>query len=298
MPFSILPEYLPWADHNACLIIDGHGHQDLEGTLARLSPAAPAMALFALTPLEPIKDLSPWAVAIDGPQDPVLAQFLSLNASLSGWLCFTLQDVFAVAAHLRKLVTVKTSAGVEVLLRLDCPGVIDALFRSLEPASPLFGPIELICVTDHRHRCWQRHWAKTPRSHNLNAPYTLTAKQENELDLIDRHRLVRQLDEHREAFFPEAAVHLTVEQRWAELDKLIDQAYRLGLGNPSDLLQYLNSQTWLRHSTAVQQAEVAALLSTPSTYSPTERVNLAARLALMYARESTEAAENIDKDSA
>jgi hypothetical protein len=278
-----LPENLPWSEQHAFLLLDGATLSDLPQRLKTLSPGASILALYDSTPFNALRDISPLLVAMEQPDADFFQFFVQRAQEEWGVLLFSPKPAHEVAQHLRKLLTVELPDGLQVFLRLADAAVAKALFSSNDQR--LFGPLSCVVTADSVGATWHRHQPRQPECPDLPIPYRLSAEQSLALDLVDRRRVLLELDAHLLKHFPERHGSETVAERWSMLEQLETEASALGLDNPSGLFYYANVMARLDGSPLGQHPEINRLLHNPSLQPIGERIVLAADLARQWANE-------------
>ncbi|MEB0048565.1 MULTISPECIES: DUF4123 domain-containing protein [unclassified Pseudomonas] len=276
-----LPENLPWAEHQAFLLLDGAACSDLPARLKKLDPTASSTVLYDCPPFTTLRDISPLLVAVQQPDEPIIQFYLDHAHEEWGVLLFSLESGNAVAQHLRKLLIVELPEGLPVLLRVADASVARTLFASADQR--LFGPLSCVVTADSVAADWQRHAPRLAVCPDLPTPYRLSAEQNSALEHNDRRRVLLELDAHLLRFFPERWGGETVAQRWPMLEQLEAEAGALGMSCASELFHYANVMASLDGSPLDQHPHINRLLHAPSLQSPGERVALAADLAHQWA---------------
>lgn len=278
---TLLPEDLPWADHQPFLLLDGATLPDLPERLAKHDPAAITVALYDYPPFNALRDISPLLVVLQKPDEAVFRFYLEHAHEEWGLLLFSREPTHSVVQHLRKLLTVEVPEGFPVFLRLADAAVAQALFSSGDQR--LFGPLSWVVTPDSAGATWHRHHPRQPECPELPIPYRLSAAQSLALDQVDRRRALLDLDAHLLTYFPEQHRGESVAERWPALEALHTEANALGLDNLFGLFHYANVMARLDGSPLSQHPDIDRLLHSPSLQPIDERIVLASDLARQWA---------------
>ncbi|WP_136248379.1 DUF4123 domain-containing protein [Halomonas borealis] len=243
-------------DQRVFLLIDGVRVESLPRRLYAWSEGdLTADMLYAGTPWAEVGDLSPWLVALEGRDDPVLLAFLEEGLGAEwGYLILSRAERSEVTDHLRELIQVRHPAGLPMLLRLADPAVMSALFTDgSSPEWVPWGPIERLMLPDAVAETWQE---STPKVNSENGravdalDYRLSEPQLERLQQCDRRRDIRQLmtftDRHCDGWLSATSR----PERHAQLAGIVQEACGLGLTAPREwalcctLMQRLGITSW------------------------------------------------------
>lgn len=290
-----LPADLPW-NSPAYLLLDGISVDTLAQRLYQWSAAPDFDVLYLDTPWADLADVSPCLIHLSGAHDSILGAFLENSAHEWGYLLFSNASRAALLNHLRWLACVQYPLGTDMLLRLADPAVIHALLQQAEQDndSTLFGPIDLAVTPDHIQDCWHQHHRAGPaQTTTPKTRYRLTEPQLERLGDVSFRSLIIRLDAHLHDFFPDYQPTLSSTERWQHLHALADQAYAQGFHSEHEITLYSNIFALLGPAALDTHRDIAALVSQPSSLSPSQRIEQAADIA--YARASS--AERTPHDS-
>lgn len=282
-----LPDDLPWAS-GAALLLDGVSVEALPRRLYEWAESPVFEPLYLTTRWAELNDLSPCLVALSGPHDPILTQFLSHAGEEWGYLLFGYGSVPELLSHLRWLVSVQHPLGEEMLLRLADPAVANALLGHAvkEGDASLFGPTQQIVAADVVKGCWQQHRRPgAPPAVLRSKPYRLSDEQLDLLGEVSFRSIVSDLDQHMHAFFPSFQAQLSTRERWQYLHDLASDAYAQGFNSERNITLYANIFGFLGRDALDAHVDIAALLKTSSAQTPAQRVEQAASLAQERARQ-------------
>lgn len=278
-----LPTDLPWNEQQAFLLLDGATLTDLPHRLKQLSPGANSVALYDCPSFSALRDISPFLVSVERPEDLLVQFYLEHAHEEWGVLLFSPDSAHDVAQHLRKLLTVELPEGTSAFLRLADAATARTLFGSGDQR--LFGPLSCVVTADGVEADWQRHQPRLTECPELPTPYRLSLEQNAALEQVDRRRVLLELDAHLRRFFPDRSVADTVAGRWPMLEQLEAEASTLGLSSQSELFYYANLMAWLDGSSPDPHSHLHRLLHTPSLQPIGERIALAADMAHQWANE-------------
>lgn len=277
-----LPGELPWHTQ-ATLLLDGISVAELQRRLYEWSPSSPSFEpLYLRTCWAELNDVSPCLVRLDGPNDPILVQFLENADAEWGYLLFSQASWEEQLAHLRWLISVRHPLGEDMLLRLADPAVVNALLgHAVEQGeATLFGPFERIVAADSTRHLWHQHQRPgSAVSLVRNTPYQLTDAQLALLGEVSMRSTVMQLDAHMHEFFPSYQPRLAGPARWEHLHELASSAYSQGFSSERDITLYANIFGFLGERVLDEHADIAHLVTEKSPETPTQRIERAAELA-------------------
>ncbi|MEE4156847.1 DUF4123 domain-containing protein [Pseudomonas viridiflava] len=276
-----LPRDLPWRG-TVALLLDGVSVDKLPQQLYTWSEAPDYQPLYLGTRWSGLTDISPCLVRLNSERDPICQQFLAHADEEWGYLVFSDQPWQTVLDHFRWLICVTHPQGQQVLLRLADPAVAHALLdQSMQRGdATLFGPCSHVLTADAALRCWHNHRrpAKAPVTSHVE-PYRLSESQVTLLDEVNFRSVVIRLDRHMREYFPAFQVHLDALDRWKYLYTLASNAYERGFGSELEITLYANIHGFLGPHAMTEHPDLDTLLETPSTLSPTQRIEHVASIA-------------------
>lgn len=288
---SPLPAGLPWTE-GASLLLDGASLAELPQWLRQWSGTATFQPLYAQTRWDELVDISPCLVQLNGPNDALLDAFLAQGQGDWGYLLFGQAPWHERLAHLRWLLNARHPRGEEMLLRLADPAVANALLgRAVANGDAcLFGPFESILAFDGETRSWLCHRRPAgPVPARQDGPYRLDDEELERLGEVRWQRVVEQLDAHLRQAFPHYAADCDRSARRAHLRGLAEQAHARGLCSEIDIARYANLFGLLGEQALQDYPEIAALLDTTSSQTPSRRLEAAADLAYAIALQARSA---------
>ncbi|MCS2610805.1 DUF4123 domain-containing protein [Halomonas dongshanensis] len=164
--------------------------------------------LYAGTPWAAMSDISPWLIALSGPQDPILTRYLDEGLEAEwGYLIDSSASLMTLSHHLRRLLQVRSAAGTPVLLRLADPAVMASLLADgSDPTVTPWGPIEQLLLPDDVQECWLRSSPREDTRPCDNIPptgYRLNDTQEQQLKACDQRRDLRALYRFTDRYCPD-----------------------------------------------------------------------------------------------
>ncbi|CAM3524819.1 hypothetical protein BZK31_28085 [Pseudomonas floridensis] len=286
--FETGPHDLPWSK-NAYLLLNAVNVPDLRKKIFDWQVDEACAMLFLQTRFRELLDHSPVLIRIDGPHDPMFARFLTHTREEWGLLLFSDAGLPALARHLRWLVFVDQPVGKACHLNLSDPPVANALF-GLHPYhidNRLFGPIDQVYAADIVTERWIRHERRgQPVPHDPDVLYRLSAEQIDALDDVAFRLIVISLDQHLRRFFPDyLSTHTSLTSRYEPVHALASEAYENGFNSEADIFHYANVMCFLATQPPDAHPDIRALLVSPSSLTPSQRIQQANRLAVEHARQ-------------
>lgn len=282
-----LPSDLPW-DAPAYLLLDGISVETLPKRLYEWTESPDFDVLYLETPWAELSDVSPCLVRLTGRHDTALAAFVQNSHEEWGYLLFSHASRDVLLKHLRWLVCVCHPMGEKMLLRLADPAVMRALLNQATQANDaiLFGPIDAIVTVDRIESAWYQH--QRPDSlvaRQQDRPYQLSDKQLDSLGDVAFRNILISLNAHMREYFPSYHTTQSPTQRWQHLRALAEGAYGLGFNSEYDITLYANIFGLLGVDSLDKHPDIAKLVNQPSSLTPSQRIEQAAKLA--YARASS-----------
>ncbi|MGG7672817.1 DUF4123 domain-containing protein [Pseudomonas sp. WC2] len=276
-----LPRDLPWGK-TVALLLDGVSVEQLPRQLYTWSSSPDFEPLYLGTRWSGLNDISPYLIRLSGQSDPIFQQFLTYADQEWGYLVFSDQSLDSLADHFRWLICVTHPQGAEVLLRVADPAVVHALLDQAEQHQDarLFGPCSEILTADAALRCWHQHHrpANSPTISHAK-PYPLNDSQIALLDEVNFRSVVLRLDQHMSEYFPSFQAHLQKPQRWIYLNELASESYERGFCSELDITLYANLHGFLGVTALTDHPDIDVLLQTPSSQTPTQRLEHIADIA-------------------
>jgi hypothetical protein len=234
-----VPNDIPW-HKSVGLLLDGVQVEQLLKRLYQWADAPTVKVLYLGSRFAALKQVSPCLVRIESADDPILAQFLSCVDQQWGYLLISDEPWEQMATHLRWLTSVEHPSGQEMLLRIACPAVADALFGLADSA--LLGPCQRIMTADVANGGWHQYSrpGKTPNSDHAK-PYRLSEKQWLSLDNASARKTMTELSRHMTRYFPEYHPDLTEKERHEHFQALVHRAAEHGFESEKELYLYCNA---------------------------------------------------------
>ncbi|MDD2058966.1 DUF4123 domain-containing protein [Pseudomonas sp. GD03860] len=272
-----LPDALPWG-MPAYLLLDGVSMPGLAQQLHRWGNAP--YCLYWSTRWQEISDISPYLVALEGPDDPLLAHLVAHAGQEWGYLLFSEADAHALCGHWRRLLSVEHLHGGEVMLRIADPAVMHPLFSLAAQAGSArwFGPLARVCLPDGAAATWTCLERPDPAIAEP-AAYRLTEQELTALGEVEFRNFVLRLGEHMHAYFPEFMARFAAHEWRPYVQKIADKAYQRGFCSEQEITLFANVFGYLAGQPVSDFPEIVQLLSEPTSNSPLSRVLRAAELA-------------------
>lgn len=285
-----LPHNLPW-ELNAYVLLDGVRLPDLAKQLYQWPNRHDG--LYVTTRWHELLDISPYLVALTGPNDPVLGFFLR-NAGLEpGYLLFTQADSQTLSTYLRSLLTVQYPSGDEVMMRVADPAVMHQLITASADTSSArwFGPIEQVCLPDSTQGLWHEH--KRPADTGEAEPSTLriTDQELTALGEVEFQRYVLRLTAHLNTYFPDLMAPLSVREQRGYAQRVAQEAYDKGFYSAQEVTLYANVLAYLGDEPVASHPKIDYLLNHKSAFSALVRVQWAAEMAERLSLAAQEASQ-------
>jgi hypothetical protein len=234
-----LPDDIPW-HQSIGLLLDGVQVEDLLKRLYQWADAPTVKVLYLGSRFAALKQVSPCLVRIESADDSILAQFLACVDQQWGYLLVSDKPWEQLAAHLRWLMSVEHPSGQEILLRIACPAVADALFESADPA--LFGPVQRIVTADLAKGGWHQYNRPDEMlTLDHSKPYRLSEEQWLRLDNASTRKTVTELSQHMTLYFPDYYADLTEKERHEHFQALVHRAAGHGFQSKKELYLYCNA---------------------------------------------------------
>jgi hypothetical protein len=285
LEFPPLPHDLTWAIP-AYLLVDGVSVPDLAHVLRQWNNST--YCLYQHTHWHQLSDISPYLVALEGVEDPLLSYFQENAAQEWGYLLFSHARPVEVCSHLRHLLAVEHPSGCEVMPRIADPAVVHHLLSASGPAqyARWLGPVELVCLPDALELTWQRHAQDCPdfcaAAQGVDI-YRLTEQQLTALGEAEFRRAVFALNEHMQLTFPDYRATHTDHERLRHAREIAQKAYESGFTSEQEITFYANVLGYLGDESLTDHPDIAGLLTVTSSQTPLSRVKRAAELAEHYA---------------
>ncbi|SDS52411.1 protein of unknown function [Halopseudomonas sabulinigri] len=281
MPLESIPVDLPW-HLPTVLILDGVSLSDLPKKLYDWVDQPVFEPLYLETAQAPLVDVSPCIVAIEGQDDPVLNQYLTLVDEDCGYLLFSRAAWEVQVRHLRWLTQVQMPSGETVLLRLADPAVFSSLLScaTTDQRAALLGPFERMVMPDKLSGEWREFKQQaqiTEASKQL--PYRLSDEQLSALGDVSFQQVVGRLDLHMKMNFPAYGAEWAQAARQAELSQLADNAYALGFCSEGDIYLYAGIFGLLGGTALSAHPDISQLLHERSPQTPSQRLQRAFEMA-------------------
>lgn len=281
MALESIPVDLPWR-LPAALILDGVSLSDLPKKLYDWSVQPAFEPLYLETTQAPLVDVSPCLVAIEGQDDPVLNQYLSLVDDDCGYLLFSSAPWEVQVQHLRWLTRVQMPSGDTVLLRLADPAVFSTLLSraTTDQRASLLGPFERMVMPDPLSGVWREFKQQAQILEVSNQlPYRLSDEQLSALGDVSFQQVVARLDLHMKTNFPAYGAEWGQAARRAELTQLADNAYALGFCSERDIYLYAGIFGLLGETALNVHLDISQLLHERSPQTPSQRLQRAYEMA-------------------
>lgn len=273
-----LPDDLPWA-MSAYLLLDGVSASNLPQRLHRWDN--PTYCLYQGTRWHELSDISPCLIALAGEHDSLLTYYQE-NAALEwGYLLFSSADATTLCAHWRRLLTVEHPCGIELMPRIADPAVMHPLLVLARQAQSArwFGPVEQLWLPDSLQSIWHPHARPEHAAPDTFDSYRLTDEELTALEDVEFRRSVFGLSEHLHTYFPEFMASCPAQERLLHIQQVAREAYQRGFTSEQEITLYANVLGYLAGQPLAGHADIAQLLTAPSTQSPLTRLERAAELA-------------------
>jgi len=277
MALDILPPDLPW-HLSAALILDGVSLSGLPKKLYEWSDQPAFEQLYLETKQAPLADISPCLVAVKGPEDPVLHEFLSLTSEDCGYLLFSEASWEQQVDHMRWLTQVRAPSGEIVLLRRADPAVLSTLLLTTakDQSSEITGPFERLVLPD----AMKNDWLVFQPTKRLTQPsrkdlYQLSDLQLTALGDVSFQQVVVRLDRHLQMKFPAYGSEWPSGSRRTALTQLADEAYSRGFCSEGDIQLYSGIFGLLGENALEAHRDINHLLDARSSETPSQRLRRA-----------------------
>lgn len=272
MALDILPSDLPW-HLSATLILDGVSLSGLPKKLYEWSEQPVFEQLYLETKQAPLADISPCLVAIEGPEDPVLHEFLSLTSLDCGYLLFSEAPWEQQVEHLRWLTQVRAPSGEVVLLRLADPAVSSALLLAAgtNQSSEIIGPFERLVLPDAMKNDWLVFQSKKRLTEpSRQGLYQLSDLQLSALGDVSFQQVIGRLDQHMKMKYPAYGAEWSSGSRRPAITQLADEAYSRGFCSEGDIQLYAGIFGLLGEKALEAHPDINHLLDARSSEPPTQ----------------------------
>lgn len=280
-----LPNDLPW-QKNAYLFLDGVSVSELIKRLYDWYETPEFYLLYQGTPLAELEDISPCLIRLRGQHDPGLSVFLEHANDEWGYLLFSDAPPAKLLEHLQGLLISRHPQDQPVYLRVADPVVMAALLTldQDDQSSVLYGPVNVFVTADRLNSCWAVHGCPGKPLAPLKPPYQLSNAQLETLSGVSFRNAIIGLGEYLQHHFPSYLEHIAMEQRWARVKALAEQAYALGFAGEIETTDFASIFALLGDDALEQHRDIAKLVHESSPQTPAQRIEYAAQIANLRAQ--------------
>ena len=279
-PFP-LPVDLPWG-MPAYLLLDGVSVPGLVQQLHHWGNTP--YCLYWGTRWQEILDISPYLVALHGPDDPLLTHLVEHAGQEWGYMLFSDADPYSLCVHWRHLLSVEHLHDGEVMPRIADPAVMHALFSLAVQAGSArwFGPVASVCLPNGTEATWTYLERPEPAIAEPET-YRLTDQELTALGEVGFRNFVLRLEEHLRFYFPSFLSSLPALERRQYVQKIADEAYRQGFSSEQEITLFSNVFGYLDGDPVADFPDIVQLLTEPTPDTPLSRVQRAAERAEHHA---------------
>lgn len=276
-----LPTDLPWTSP-AYLLLDGVSVPNLLQHLSQWDN--PAYSLYANTRWKELLDISPYLVAIKGPNDPLLADFQANAAQEWGYLLFSDAEVHILWSHWRHLLSIKHPSGIEITPRVADPAVMHQLFALAEQVGSArwFGPVSHACLPDGVEGCWLLHKRPDPARAQPDA-YQLSDAEDAALGDVHLRNIISGLHDHLRLYFPQFMSTFAAPAGRAFTQKIADEAFQQGFTTEQEIALYANIFGYLAGQSLADHPQIAQTLARATPGASIQHLLIAHDLAEVHA---------------
>lgn len=277
-----LPSQLLWSG-SVVLLLDGVSVNNILPKIYKMASKNTIECFYLNTRWDEIKDISPCAILLQSPQEPILQDFLSNLDKETGYLLFSQHSWQQIIIHLYSLMEVEEPISHQnVMLRFADPAVMKALLRDSNHSRfhEIMGPIDLMVLPDSIQEQW--HIIKNDSSIIQKENFRLTDEDIDSLSEVSFRQVIRDLNQHMLDYFPNYLINQSNVIRYKNLYAIAGEAYKKGFCSEQEITLYANVVGYLGENWC-EFKDIAILLDNKSQLSHVERVQQAAKLAKQYA---------------
>lgn len=232
-------------DTNVVLVLDPCIIRDLGRELFEWSTSVTQVdCLYVNTPWEPIQDISPWAVWLSGPDDPVLRHFVDKEAEKeAGYLLFTPLTYPDFGRWMRQRIQIERAPEDIELVRIGHPALAgDVIGDNLIRTTPE-GAVQQMILPDRtigqwRHMAPERQTLPPGRGDNV----TLSPGLFEAFTRFNVRRANLMIWDKLDTQDRKALGGPALPSAWPELTRLSEEAAQQGRTGIRSRMQYLSSR--------------------------------------------------------
>jgi len=269
------------------LFIDGGQIPEIAKTLYQISGELELEPVYMLPPFDSIKEVSPYIIRVTS---DVKRWFLSQQQVTAGFFFSSSYSLDNICDYYRQFIQVLSPYDSHVLLKMAHSEVA---WLMLEQSHNLFGlPMNQAWLPT---RCgWKNIVPPDGISEALpvmTSMYKISDSLWAKLGDIHWRNYVELIDTHLKKYFPELIESKKDGDLWIE--EQARQAYSKGFTSGRDMLQYFNVIGCIGEIAlnAKTYPEIDALIHTPSSTTPSQRIKQAAQLAYQHYQAHNQAQE-------